>query len=48
MRAFAETGRLFPQRAWGGAWAGKLKWGKLTHARVLQALKNPTYAGAYT
>jgi DNA invertase Pin-like site-specific DNA recombinase len=48
VRAFAETGRLFPQRAWGGAWAGQLKWGKLTHARVLQALKNPTYAGAYT
>jgi DNA invertase Pin-like site-specific DNA recombinase len=48
MRAFAATGRLFPQRAWGGAWAGKLKWGKLTHARVLQALKNPTYAGVYT
>ena len=22
--------------------------GKLTHARVLQVLKNPTYAGAYT
>ncbi|MFC7548068.1 hypothetical protein [Plantactinospora sp. GCM10030261] len=22
MRAFADTGRLFPQRAWGGAWAG--------------------------
>jgi hypothetical protein len=22
--------------------------GKLTHARVLQALKNPAYAGAYT
>jgi hypothetical protein len=48
VRAFAETGRLFPQRAWGGAWAGQLKWGKLTHARVLEALKNPTYAGAYT
>jgi DNA invertase Pin-like site-specific DNA recombinase len=48
VRAFAETGRLFPQRAWGGAWAGQLKWGKLTHARVLQAVKNPTYAGAYT
>lgn len=48
VRAFTETGRLFPQRAWGGAWAGKLKWGKLTHARALQALKNPTYAGVYT
>ncbi|WP_199561990.1 hypothetical protein [Micromonospora deserti] len=26
VRAFAKTGRLFPQRAWGGARAGKLKW----------------------
>ena len=48
VRAFAETGRLFPQRAYGGAWAGRLKWGKLGHYRVLQALKNPAYAGAYT
>jgi DNA invertase Pin-like site-specific DNA recombinase len=48
MQAFADTGRLFPQRAWGGAWAGKLKWGKLTHSRALQVLKNPAYAGAYT
>ncbi|MEC3979900.1 recombinase family protein [Amycolatopsis sp. H20-H5] len=48
VKAFAETGRLFPQRAYGGAWAGQLKWGKLGHYRVLQALKNPAYAGAYT
>jgi hypothetical protein len=48
VRAFAETGRLFPQRAWAGAWARTIKWGKLTHARVAQALKNPTYAGAPT
>lgn len=48
VKAFAETGRLFPQRAYGGAWAGQLKWGKLGHHRVLQALKNPAYAGAYT
>jgi hypothetical protein len=48
VRAFHETGRLFPQRAWAGAWAGTLKWGKLTHARVTHALKNPTYAGVYT
>ncbi|WP_040827990.1 recombinase family protein, partial [Nocardia jiangxiensis] len=46
--AFAETGRLFPQRAYGGVWAGRLKWGKLVHQRVLQALKNPAYAGAYS
>lgn len=48
VKAFAGTGRLFPQRAYGGAWAGRLKWGKLGHYRVLQALKNPAYAGAYT
>jgi hypothetical protein len=48
VHAFAKAGRLFPQRAWGGAWAGELRWGKLTHARVLQAVHNPVYAGAYT
>jgi hypothetical protein len=47
MKAFAATGRLFPQRKWGGAWDGQIKWGKLTHSRVLQAVKNPVYAGAY-
>lgn len=45
--AFAAAGRLFPRRSWGGVWAGQLKWGRLTHSRVLQALRNPTYAGAY-
>jgi hypothetical protein len=30
-----------------GAWAGQLRWGRLTHARVLGVLKNPCYAGAY-
>ena len=43
--AFRE--RRFPLRAYGGAWAGQLRWGKLTHARVLGVLKNPCYAGAY-
>jgi hypothetical protein len=43
--AFAE--RRFPLRAYGGVWAGQLRWGKLTHARVLGVLKNPGYAGAY-
>lgn len=43
--AFAE--RRFPLRAYGGAWAGQLRWGALTHARVLGVLKNPCYAGAY-
>jgi excisionase family DNA binding protein len=43
----AFTGRRFPLRAYGGAWSGQLRWGKLTHARVLGVLKNPCYAGAY-
>jgi DNA invertase Pin-like site-specific DNA recombinase len=43
--AFAD--RRFPLRAYGGAWAGQLRWGKLTHARVIGVLKNPCYAGAY-
>ena len=43
----AFNDRRFPLRAYGGAWAGQLRWGKLTHARVLGVLKNPCYAGAY-
>jgi DNA invertase Pin-like site-specific DNA recombinase len=39
--------RRFPLRAYGGAWAGQLRWGRLTHARVLGVLNNPGYAGAY-
>lgn len=43
----AFAGRRFPLRAYGGAWAGQLRWGRLTHARALGVLKNPGYAGAY-
>src|SRR5260370_389474 len=43
----AFAGRKFPQRAYGGAWAGRRRWGPLTHHRVLQVLKTPAYAGAY-
>jgi recombinase-like zinc beta ribbon protein/recombinase len=46
-RVTAFTDRRFPLRAYGGAWAGQLRWGKLTNARVLGVLKNPCYAGAY-
>jgi DNA invertase Pin-like site-specific DNA recombinase len=56
--AFAATGsaygvvgafatRRFPRRAYGGAWAGEIRWGRLTHGRVLAILANPAYAGAY-
>ena len=43
--AFAE--RRFPRRAYGGSWAGRLQFGRLTHSRVLGILANPVYAGAY-
>jgi DNA invertase Pin-like site-specific DNA recombinase len=43
----AFKGRRFPLRAYGGTWAGELRWGRLTHARVLGILSNPAYAGTY-
>jgi DNA invertase Pin-like site-specific DNA recombinase len=44
---FASRGLSFPKRAYGGAWNGRLLWGRLSHSRVLGVLKNPTYTGAY-
>jgi DNA invertase Pin-like site-specific DNA recombinase len=32
--AGAFAGRRFPRRAYGGAWAGQIRWGRLTHARA--------------
>jgi DNA invertase Pin-like site-specific DNA recombinase len=45
VRAFHD--RPFPRRAYGGAWAGEVRWDRLTHGRTLELLSNPTYAGAY-
>ena len=47
VRRFQELGLRFPRRAYGGAWNGKLLWGRLTHSRMLGILANPSYAGAY-
>jgi DNA invertase Pin-like site-specific DNA recombinase len=44
---FAREHLLFPKRSYGGVWAGKLQWGRLTDSRVLGILKNPSYAGVY-
>jgi len=44
---FNSLNLKFPKRAYGGVWAGKLIWGYLTHERVLNILKNPSYAGTY-
>jgi len=47
VRYFSQNTMLFPKRAYGGAWDGKLSWATLTHSRVLGILRNPSYAGAY-
>lgn len=47
VRYFAKNNISFPKRAYGGAWDGKITWGTLTHSRVLAAIHNPSYAGAY-
>ena len=45
---FGSNKILFPKRAYGGRWKGRLIWDKLSHARVLTILKHPFYAGVYT
>jgi DNA invertase Pin-like site-specific DNA recombinase len=47
VQRFAQDGVRFPKRAYGGAWAGKLIWGRLSHGRVLTLIRNPSYAGTY-
>ncbi|MEZ6126445.1 MAG: recombinase family protein [Planctomycetaceae bacterium] len=47
VQRFAREKLTFPKRSYGGAWAGKLHWGRLTDARVTAILKNPSYAGVY-
>ena len=43
----AFTARRFPRRAYGGAWAGQVRFDRLTHSRACSILSNPVYAGAY-
>lgn len=47
IQRFAKEKILFPRRSYGGVWDGKLQWGRLTDSRVLEILKNPSYAGIY-
>lgn len=44
---FSKEALRFPKRSYGGAWNGKLIWGRLCEARARMALKNPAYAGVY-
>ncbi len=45
---FGRENILFPKRAYGGRWKGKLIWDRLSHVRVSTILKHPFYAGVYT
>lgn len=49
--AYGVVGRFgqrpFPRRAYGGAWAGEIRWGRLSHGRARSLLSNPAYSGAY-
>src|SRR5215468_5685851 len=47
VRRVHDQGLRFPRRSYGGAWNGKLIWGRLSHSRVIGMLANPSYAGAY-
>lgn len=47
VRAFREQSILFPRRLVSGPRKGEAVWSKLTSDRVLQALHNPRYAGAF-
>jgi DNA invertase Pin-like site-specific DNA recombinase len=47
VRHFQREGVLYPKRAHGGALGGELSWGPLDLQRVLDAVKNPAYAGIY-
>ncbi len=43
----AFVGRPFPQRAYDGSWAGQIRWGTLSYARIQDLVQNPCYAGAF-
>src|SRR5262249_42750090 len=47
VQRFQERGLRFPRRQYGGAWDGKLIWGRLTHSRGVGILANPSYTGTY-
>lgn len=47
VKHFAEQGLSFPRRLRRGPRRGELVWGELGHARSLQLLHNPRYAGAF-
>jgi hypothetical protein len=47
VKAARQEGLAFPHRCHKGPHKGELLWSALTHSRVLYALHNPRYAGAF-
>jgi DNA invertase Pin-like site-specific DNA recombinase len=47
VKHFAAHHLRFPTRGWGKRQGPELRWESLTHARVLDVLHNPAYAGTY-
>ena len=47
VRFFREQGLLFPRRLRTGSNKGELLWAPPQHARILQVLHNPRYAGTF-
>jgi hypothetical protein len=47
VRFFREQGLMFPRRLRTGPNKGDLLWASPQHARILQVLHNPRYAGAF-
>lgn len=47
VRFFRDEGILFPRRLRKGPHKGELLWAPPQHARILQVLHNPRYAGAF-
>jgi Recombinase len=47
VRFFQEQGLMFPRRLRTGPNKGDLRWASPQHARILQVLHNPRYAGAF-
>jgi len=48
VRAFRQSGLLFPRRLYSGMRKGDVIWGNLEHCHVLRLLHNPRYAGVFT
>jgi DNA invertase Pin-like site-specific DNA recombinase len=47
VKVFNQEGWTFPKRIYSGPEKGEIVFGKLTHSRAFQILRNPRYSGAY-